>query len=572
MRPITQLFGILFWATGFFGIYALLQFAEAEALDARDLPAKVDAIFQKWNRADAPGCALGVEHDAGPRFFRAYGSADLEHGAAIDPDTVFEAGSVSKQFTAASALMLVEHGRLGLDDDVHKYIPELPDYGTTITIAQLLGHTSGLREWEGVAEFAGSPRTTRVYTQRDVLEMTARQKSLNFRPGTEYSYSNTGYILLAIIVERVSGESLAMFSRDQLFEPLGLVHTRWRDDFRAIVKGRAVAYDVDSNGYHQFMPFENVIGSGGLLTTAGDLLRWNDALDAGRLGRFVTAELQRESMLADGRTIPYARGLKISTDHGFREIWHNGETAGYQAFLARYPDQHLSIALLCNAGEETDATSLGGKVVDLLLPAPGAQPPASPAGATSPSGQLGPYAGTYFSVRTAVQMRLEAKDGGLQRVSNGDTFTAIAPRIFKDLDSTITFTGHDRFVRDFVDGRRSQFQRVRTWHPGPEALSSLAGRYRSEEVLATYDVSAVDGRLVIAQDDRRWDAVTLDVLSIDTFSTPHALYWFVRNANGKVVSLEVSNLAVYDLSFRRVICDRQSASFGVGAAPRRSHR
>jgi CubicO group peptidase (beta-lactamase class C family) len=552
MRPIKRLFGIPFCAAGFFGIYALLQFAAADAPDARDLPAKVDAIFQKWNRADAPGCALGVEHDAGPRFFRAYGSADLEHGAAIDPNTVFEAGSVSKQFTAALVLMLVEHGKLGLGDDVHKYIQELPDYGTKITIAQLLDHTSGLRDWEGVAEIAGWPRTTRLYTQRDVLEITTRQKSLNFWPGTEYSYSNTGYVLLAIIVERVSGESLATFSSDQLFEPLGLIHTRWRDDFRTVVKGRAVAYDADSNGYHQFMPFANVIGSGGLLTTAGDLLTWNDALDAGKLGRFVTTELQRESMLADGRTIGYARGLKISSSHGFRQIWHNGETAGYEAFLARYPDQHVSIALLCNAGEGADATSLGGKVVDLLLPARGAQPPASPAGATPPAGQLGRYAGTYFSVRTALQMRLEAKDGGLQRVSDGHTFSAIAPGIFKDLDSTVTFTGHDRFVRDFVDGRRGEFQRVQTWHPGPEELSSLAGRYRSEEALATYDVSAVDGHLVFAQDDRRWDAVTLDVLSIDTFSTPHAAYRFVRNANGKIVSLEVSNSGVYDLSFRRV--------------------
>ena len=209
-------------------------------------------------------------------------------------------------------------------------------------------------------------------------------------------------------------------------------------------------------------------------------------------------------MLADGRAIPYARGLKISSDHGSREIWHNGETAGYQAFLARYPDQHLSIALLCNGGAETDATSLGGKVVDLLLPAPGAQPPTSPKGAPPPAGQPGPYAGTYFSVRTAVQMRLEANDGGLQRVSDGDTSTATAPGIFKDLDSTVTFTGHDRFVRDFVDGRRSEFQQVRTWHPGPGELSSLAGRYRSEEVLATYVVRVVlDGHLVIAQDDRQ---------------------------------------------------------------------
>lgn len=552
MRPVKWPFAIPFCGAGLFGICALLQFAPAGAFDARDLPSKVDGIFQKWSRADTPGCALGVARDGGPRFIRAYGSADLEHGAANERDTVFEAGSVSKQFTAALVLMLVEQGKLRLDDDVRNYIPELPDYGTPITIAQLLGHTSGMRDWEGVVEMAGWPRTTRVYTQKDVLEIAARQKSLNFRPGTEYSYSNTGYVLLAIIIERVSGQSLERFSNAELFEPFGMRYTRWRDDFRAIVKGRAVAYDADSNGYHQFMPFDDVVGSGGLLTTIDDLLTWNEALDSGRLGRFVTTELQRESVLADGRAIPYARGLKISSHRGFREIWHDGETAGYEAFLARYPNQRISIALLCNAGEELDVTSLGDKVADLILPASSLRPTARSAEAGSPAARPDPYAGTYFSVRTAAQMRLRARDGGLERVSNGDRFAAISPGIFKDLESTVTFTGHDRFVRDFVDGRRAQFQRVRTWHPGPEELSSLAGRYRSDEALATYDVRAVDGHLIIAQDDRQWDAVTLAVVSVDMFSTPRAAYRFVRNASGGIVSLEVSNLGVYDLSFRRV--------------------
>jgi len=553
MRQITHPLEVFFRAAGLFGLFGLLPFAAADTPATHDFVAKVDAIFQKWNRPDVPGCVLGIEPEAGSRLFRVYGSADLEHEAVIGANTVFEAGSVAKQFTAASVLMLVENGHVKFDDDVRKYIPELPDYGTTITIAQLLGHTSGLRDWEGVADIAGWPRTTRFYAQNDVLEIAARQRSLNFRPGTEYSYSNTGYVLLAIIVERVSGQSLAAFSRENLFEPLDLVHTHWRDDFRSVVKGRAVAYEADSNGYHQFMPLDDVIGSGGLLTTAGDLLTWNHALDAGTLGRFVTTELQRESKLADGRTIPYARGLEISSKEGFREIWHDGETAGYRAFLARYPDQNVSIALLCNAGEEVDAAALGGKVADLLLPATSAHSHASPEGATLPARQLlAPYAGTYFSVRTAIQMRLEVKDGGLQRVSNGDKFYPVAPGKFKDLDSTVTFRGYDRFVRDFDNGRRAEFQRVHAWHPRPEELSSLAGSYRSEEALVTYDVSAVGGHLLIAQDDRRWHAVTLDLLSVDTFSTPNAAYRFVRNANGKVVSLEIGNLGVYDLSFRRM--------------------
>jgi CubicO group peptidase (beta-lactamase class C family) len=518
--------------------------------------ANVDTIFQKWNKPDVPGCALGVKHEGAPPLFRAYGSADLEHGVPIDPTTVFEAGSVSKQFTAASALILVDQGKLAFDDDVRKYIPELPDYGVTITIAQLLGHTSGLRDWEGVVEIAGWPRTTRIYTGKDALAVAVRQRSLNYRPGTAFSYTNTGYILLANIVERVSGESLAKFSSAHLFEPLGLTHTQWRDDFTRVVKGRAVAYNADPGGYHQLMPFDDVIGPGGLLTTVGDLLKWNEALDAGALGRFVTTELQRVSTLLDGRVIGYARGLYVGNHHGVREIWHTGESAGYEAFLARYPDQHVSIALLCNTGEEADVGALGDKLADLFLPAP-ANPPAAnpaPAGLTMNAKQLAPYAGQYFDPQAVLQMDLTVKDGGLQRVTDGQVFAPIAPGEFKSSTSTIRFSGNDHFVRDFVDGRTWEFRKMQPWHPGKGELSELAGQYRSDEALATYDVNVVDGHLVIALDDRPWDTMNLDPLSVDTFSRPHHAYRFIRNANGRVSSLEVSNgwERVYALLFQRI--------------------
>jgi CubicO group peptidase (beta-lactamase class C family) len=469
---------------------------------------------------------------------------------------------VSKQFTAASVLILAERGKLAFDDDVRKYIPELPDYGTTITIAQLLGHTSGLRDWEGVVDIAGWPVTTRVYAVRDVLEVVTRQKNLNYRPGTEFSYTNTGYIVLAAIVERVSGEPLGKFTSEHLFEPLGMTHTQWRDDFRRVLKGRAVAYDASPNGYRQLMPFENVFGAGGLLTTIGDLLKWNDALDAGALGKFVTAELQRKSTLLDGRATSYARGLYIATDHGVRKIWHTGETGGYEAFLARYPDRHVSIALLCNAGQETNIDSLGDKVADLFLPAPGPPPPTSqaPTDLKLTAEQLAPYAGLYFDPRIVVQMQLEVKDGVLRRVADGLVLIPIAPGEFRTtvptirFSSIIRFSNSDRFVREFDDGRRWEFQRIRPWHPGSAQLSEFAGRYRSDEAQATYDVRVVDGHLVIALDDRRWDTTILDPVSVDTFTRPHHAYHFVRHANGRVSSVEISNGSehVYALSFQRV--------------------
>lgn len=236
----------------------------------------IDKIFAQFTPS-TPGCAIGVERAGHPAIIRAYGSADLEHGVPNTVDTIFEAGSVSKQFTAATVLLLVQDGKLSLGDNVRKFIPELPDYGQPITIGELLGHTSGLRDWRSIEVFAGWPPGDRLYGLADALRVATRQATLNYPPGTAWSYTNTGYDLLAIIVQRVSGKSLADLSRERLFVPLGMAHSSWRDDFRRIVSGRAIAYDPVAGGYHEDMPFENGYGPGGLLTTVGDLLIWNRA-------------------------------------------------------------------------------------------------------------------------------------------------------------------------------------------------------------------------------------------------------------------------------------------------------
>ena len=240
--------------------------------DARD---RVDRIFSRFHRDNGPGCAVAASLDGATALSAAYGMADLEHDVPLRPDSIFEAGSVSKQFTAAAVLLLAQQGKLSLDDAVRKYIPELPDYGAPLTIRHLLNHTSGLRDWGSVEAIAGWPRTTRAYTHAHVLDILSRQRALNYPPGAEYSYSNSGYNLAAILVERVAGKPFAEFTREAIFTPLGMSSTSWRDDFRRIVKGRAIAYSENGGVMRQLMPFEDVHGNGGLLTTVGDLLKWN---------------------------------------------------------------------------------------------------------------------------------------------------------------------------------------------------------------------------------------------------------------------------------------------------------
>jgi CubicO group peptidase (beta-lactamase class C family) len=331
-----------------------------------DRTAQVDTVFARFT-ATTPGCAVGVGLDGRPALQRAYGMADLEHDVPNGADTIFEAGSVSKQFTAAAVLLLARDGKLSLDDPVRKYIPELPDYGVPLTIRHMLTHTSGLRDWGEVAAVAGWPRGRRVHTHAHVLDIVSRQKALNFPPGTAWSYSNTGYNLAAVIVSRVSGQAFAGFSRDRIFRPLGMTRTSWRDDYTRIVKGRAIAYDQEADGYHEDMPFENVHGNGGLLTTVGDLLRWNENFVTPKVGdaAFLKEE-QTPGRFTDGREHDYAFGLYVRPWRGVPEVSHSGSTAGYRAFLTRYPDQHLSVAVLCNAGD-ANATQFAHAVAEAYL-------------------------------------------------------------------------------------------------------------------------------------------------------------------------------------------------------------
>lgn len=398
--------------------------AQASSKEQR---ARADRIFAQWGPS-TPGCVVGVAEQGKPVLTRAYGMADLERGTRNTADTIFEAGSVSKQFTAAAIALLARDGKLSLDDQARKYIPELPDYGVPLTIRHMLEHTSGLRDWGVVAQIGGAPRGSRVFTNAHVLAIVSRQRALNFTPGAHWSYSNTGYSLAAIIVERVSGMPFSAFTRARLFEPLGMRSTSWRDDHSRIVKNRAIAYDKLADGYHTDMPFENVVGNGGLLTTVGDLLKWNQNIDHPSVGdaAFWRAA-QTPGKLADGSAHTYGLGLGLGSHQGLRWIGHGGATAGYRSMLARYPHSGLSIAVLCNGGDAQPGAHVN-EVVQLLLegraaaePAATDTPRAATAGSPSPRAStrsidevpLADLAGTYTSADAETSYVVSEENGAL---------------------------------------------------------------------------------------------------------------------------------------------------------------
>jgi CubicO group peptidase (beta-lactamase class C family) len=508
----------------------------------------VDRIFQPVSRRDAPGCAVGIEKNGQVLLTRGYGTADLEHDVPITPATIFEAGSVSKQFTAASVLLLAQQGKLSLTDDVRKYIPELPDYGTPITINDLLGHSSGLRDWGEVEAMAGWPRTTRVYTMDDILDIAAAQRKLNYRPGTFYLYINTDYNLLAIIVRRVSGVSLPAFSRKYLLTPLGMTHTQWRDDFRRVVKNRAIAYEPGEHGSRQLMPFEDTYGHAALLTTVGDLLRWNQALSNGTLGPYVTRELQRRTRLNDGQPIIYARGLFIGSYDGERAIFHEGLTAGYSTWLGRFPASHLSIAVLCNS-KGIVSSPLAHSVADLFLPQP------RMAAVRLAPDQLARHEGLYVDEVRGLPIRLTVAGDALS-MSGGPALPAVSNDEFRSGYNSIRFTDGDHFVATTGGNGPMTYVRAQPWSPSVANLQEYAGTYWSPEALATYRVTLDGNRLVATPVGRRDAALFLTSLVAQAFDASgdnfHFVIHFIPNSAGKVTGFDMSSNGVFALPFRRV--------------------
>ena len=509
-----------------FALLALAGIAGAHA--APPIPeSAVDAQFSAWG-TETPGCAVGVAAQGHIVLEKAYGMADLEHDVPNRPDTIFEAGSVSKQFTAAAVLLLAREGKLSLDDPVRRYIPELPEYAAPITIRQMLHHTSGLRDWGSVESIAGWPRGTRVYTHAHVLDILARQQHLNFAPGTHWSYSNSGYNLSVILVSRVAGESFAEFTRQRIFEPLGMTRTSWRDDFTRVVKDRAVAYAESNGKYAQDMPFENVHGNGGLLTTVGDLLRWNENFAAPKVGDAELIRLmQTPGMLGTGRETGYAYGLAVASHKGLAEFRHSGTTGSYRAYLARFPEKHLSVAVLCNAGNSMPRQALYA-VADLYLEE-ALKPDGPPKQAELSAAELERFAGLYRNEIRGDTLRI-VRDGDALRLGDGTRLIAVTPRRLTDGDELVIEVA-DSGSGSMDDGSGSDIpiQRVVEVRPTVEELAHYAGEYESEEADACFTVRLRGETLELT---RRPDGVfPLTPLYADAFDGEHGTIVFRRDGD-----------------------------------------
>lgn len=551
-------------------IFIATSLAQAQTLPP-DVIAQVDKVFEKWDRTDSPGCALGVYQDGQILYKHGYGMANLNDDVTITPETVFHVASMSKQFTAASILLLQQQGKLSLDDDVHKYIPELPDFGERITLRHLMHHTSGLRDQWALLGLAGWRYSQDLITDDDVMSVLVRQKALNFKPGEKFLYSNTGFTLLAIIVKRVSGMSFREFTTKNIFEPLGMNHTHFRDDHEEVIKHDALGYEHDSRtgAYRMSLTNFDTAGATSLHTTVEDLQLWDENFYHPRIGgpNFTELMLHRDK-LNNGELQDYASGLEVGTYKGIPMVGHGGADAGYRSGITRFPDQHFTVSVLCNTAEAGPG-GLINQVADVLL-AKDFKAPAAPAKETAKAAlipltpnQLTGVAGLYWNRENDDFTHISVKDGKLLLDVGRNELHELqqfAPSRFRivgapwsdslELHFVSAQAGKPSYMEQIFNGGTPDIsESVPVFEPTAAELSEFSGDFVSEEIDPVYRISIQDGKLTL--NCLKHEADTLTPTTTDVFTGDIGTVRFTRDTSKRISGFILDADRIQNFRFTR---------------------
>jgi len=543
----------------------------AQERAAKPAPAmeRVDVLFAQWDKPDSPGCALAVIKGGQVIYKRGYGSANLDYGIPISSQSVFNIASTSKQFTAASIALLATQGRISLDDDIRKYLPEIPPYTTPVTVRQLIYHTSGIREYSHLMQLAGI--RFQDAPDEEVFKMIARQKELNFKPGDEYLYSNSGYFLLAQIVKRVSGKALREFAEENIFKPLGMINTRFHDDNTEVIKNRATGYSYRKDGgFSVERTVSDHIGDGGLLTTIDALILWDRNFYRNKLNgeQDLINLLLTPGTLNNGGKLNYVFGLDVEQYKGLKLFGHGGAYYGFNSDMIRFPDEKFSVICLCNLSN-IESGRLTRQVADIYLAdvfkkreAVGAASLPEAKVISVSDKELNAVAGSYFNAASNNFRRLYVK-GGKLIYSRGSSESELAP------------LGNNRFlmlaVPDRVEigfkaprpgaplqmftsangGKPIVHERVEPASYTSEQLAQFAGTYYSEEIDATYTIFLQGDKLVLRR--KNVDDAPLQLLFADTFSSVGSgALSFTRYKQNHISGFLVNTGRVRNLRFNRM--------------------
>lgn len=521
----------------------------------------VDKIFKKWNSTKTPGVAVAVVKNGEIVYKKGYGMANLEYDVPVTPKTIFHIASVSKQFTVFSVLLLEKEGKLSLDDDIRKYVPEVPDFGKTITLLNLATHTSGLRDQWNLLALAGW-RLDDVITREQVLKLISAQQDLNFDPGEEFLYCNTGFTLLAEVVSRVSGQSFSVFTDERIFKPLQMDNTLFYEDHEKIVPNRAYSYYSDSIGYKKSVLSYANAGATSLFTTVEDLSLWTVNFSDSKVGdESIFKKMNTLGKLNNGETFGGAMGQFIGQYKGVEEISHGGADAGYRTYLARYPEQQLSVIVFSN-----DASFSSGQfareVADLYLEI---ETPVEAEKVDSLAGpKLGPeilakYLGDY-ELKSGTLFYVSDRNDNLYIQASGEPEFHLKPVadnrfVIAEAEIEIEFLNEEnsltQAVRVYYSDKDTEVgKRVAPFDPSSVNLSDYLGSFYSDELSTAYIFQIKDDQLVATHSrhsDIYFDAVKKDLFRAESWFFGQAE--FIRNESGEVIEMKATSGRARNIKF-----------------------
>lgn len=546
-------------------IFLVLISIGLTAQNSADLEEQIDAIFSEYDDIAKPGAAVAVVRDGRIVFKKGYGSANLEYNIPVTPSTIFHIASVSKQFTVFSIMLLAREGKLSFEDDIRKHIPEVPEFGETITLRHLAGHTSGMRDQWDLLNMAGW-RWDDVITKEHILKMVSRQKDLNFKPGEEFSYCNTGFTLLAEVVARVSGKSFAEFTQEEIFEPLKMSNTLFYDDHQKIVKNRAYSYFSNDSGFHKSVLNYANVGATSLFTTVEDLCLWAMNFSKLTIGdEKIIEQMNTLAKLNNGETFGGAYGQFINKHRGLNQIQHGGGDAGFRTYLGRFPDQKFSVVVLSNfAG--TNPVDLSMQVTDLYLnefypeESPLAEIPKPVEFMKLPKEQLKKFNGHFWNEEGAYARKIYLLNDTLRYFRGNGNESMLIPigsnkfqMMNVGVDLTVEFETNDKartmivvinggdpiISHEFVPPKYSS-----------DDLKEFTGTFYSPELSTYYTIVQKEDQLIVTH--ARISDFEISPVKNDSFSGNSGNIDFVRNDEKTIVGLKVTTGRVRDLMFEKV--------------------
>ncbi|WP_347921887.1 serine hydrolase domain-containing protein [Pontimicrobium sp. SW4] len=542
----------------------LISFYSCAQTNHLDKIKAVDNLFEKWNNSSSPGAAIGIIQDGEFLYSKGYGLANLEHNIPNSPLTAFSIASNSKQFTAASIVLLSQRGKLDLNQSLSSFYPEFPEYAKTITIKNLLYHTSGLRDYAQITYLSGL-RPDDYYNDDDILKWIKNQKQLNFSPGEKHLYCNSGYWLLGRIVEKASGMSLADFAQKEIFEPLGMTNTHFLDNNTMIIKQRASGYSPSRSG-----DFRNILstlehtGDRGIYTTVEDIKKWDDEFYNRKILKDNFWELMTtQGLLNNGDLIDFAFGLQIKKYRGLKTMDHGGRAPGFWSNIIRFPEQKFSVIVFTNTAD-ANATPLGYQIADIFLGDMYKEPKSVKSKREItikklPKETLNKYVGSYWNTKDSYSRKITLKNDTLRYERSPrsmNSLVSISKNEFKMLN---TPPGAKVFVRFQQENKMVFIENgievgvFKTYTPATynlEELQLFSGNYYSEEINAYYEFKVIKDRIILYINKR--ETVPLRPIMEGLFSSPMGIFEFKRNGENKVEAFNISTPRVKGLTFTKV--------------------